>query len=137
MFITLPLALIGVGLMIYLLFAAATYVVPICAGLSIGFAVFHIGASYTSAWLLGFLAFLLVIMLGQMATQLVPTRHARIGVALLFAIPAAVAGFQVASSLLHLGGVAPWNSWDMTLSLAAAVATGMVAATRHQTVPRR
>lgn len=40
MFITLPLALIGVGFMIHLLFAAATYVLPIYAGLSAGFAAF-------------------------------------------------------------------------------------------------
>ena len=137
MFITLPLALIGVGFMIYLLFAAATYVLPIYAGLSTGFAAFNAGASYTSALLLGMLAFLLVIMFGQVATQLAPSRHARIAIALLFAIPAAVAGFQVASALLHLGGVGNWDSLDVTLSLVAALATGIFAAKRHQTVPRR
>lgn len=129
MFITLPLALIGVGVMIYLLFAAATYVLPIYAGLSAGFAAVHAGASYTSALLLGMLAFLLVVMLGQMATQLLPSRHARTSIALLFAIPAAVAGFQVASALLHLGSVGPW---DVMLSLSAALATVTVAAKRCQ-----
>lgn len=132
MFITLPLALIGVGFMIYLLFAAATYVVPIYAGLSAGFAALHAGASYTSAMLLGVASALLVIMLGQMAAQL-PSRDARIAVALLFAAPAAIAGFQVASALLHLGGV---GSWSVALSLAAALATGTVAAKRHQSLPR-
>lgn len=133
MFITLPLALIGVGFMIYLLFAAATYVLPIYAGLSAGFAALHAGASYTSAMLLGIASALLVIMLGQMATQLLPSRRARIAIALLFAVPAAVAGFQVASALLHLGGV---GSWGVALSLAAALATGTVAAKRHQGRPR-
>lgn len=74
-------------------------------------------------------------MFGEMTTQLVPSRRARIAIALLFAIPATVAGFQVASALLHLGGVDSWNSWDVTLSLGAALATGMVAAKRHQSVP--
>lgn len=133
MFITLPLALIGVGFMIYLLFAAATYVLPLYAGLSVGFAALHAGASYTSAMLLGILAFLLLIMLGQMAMQLLPYRQAQIAIALLFAIPAAIAGFQVASALLHLGGV---GSWGVALSLAAALATGTVAAKRHQSLPR-
>lgn len=132
MFITLPLALIGVGFMIYLLFAAATYVLPIYAGLSADFAALHAGASYTSAILLGILAFLLVVMLRQMAAQQ-PSRPARIAVALLFAVPAAVAGFQVASALLHLGGV---GSWGVALSLAAALATGTVAAKRYQSLPR-
>lgn len=132
MFITLPLALIGVGFMIYLLFAAATYVLPIYAGLSAGFAALHAGASYTSALLLGILAFLLVIMLGHAATQLLPSRRARTAIALLFAVPAAIAGFQVASALLHLGDV---GSWGVAPSLAAALATGTVAGKRHQRLP--
>lgn len=132
MFITLPLALIGVGFMIYLLFAAATYVLPLYAGLSAGFAALHAGASHTSAMLLGIMAFLLAIMLGQMAVQL-PFRHVRTAVALLFAVPAGIAGFQVASALLHLGGV---GSWGVAFSLAAALATGTVAAKRYQSLPR-
>lgn len=133
MFITLPLALIGVGLMIYLLFAAATFVLPIYAGLSAGFAALHAGASYTSALLLGIIAFLLVIMLGHAATQLLPSRRARTAIALLFAVPAAIAGFQVASALLRLGDV---GSWGVALSLTAALATGMAAANRYQSLPR-
>ena len=132
MFITLPLALIGVGLMIYLLFAAATYVLPLYAGLTAAFASLHAGASYTSALLLGIIAFLLVIMLGQMASQLLPSRQARSAIALLFGVPAAIAGFEVAFALLHLGGV---GSWGVPLSLAAALVTGTVAAKRHRRLP--
>ncbi|MDB5422377.1 MAG: hypothetical protein JWR59_2324 [Brevundimonas sp.] len=134
MFITLPLALVGVGFMIYLLFAAATYVLPLYAGLSAAFAAIQAGASYTSALLLGILAFLLVVMLGQIATQMLPSRHLRIAIALLFALPAGLAGFRVADALLHLGGV---GSWGVALSLAAALATGAVAAKQHERFPGR
>ena len=133
MFITLPLALIGVGFMIYLLFAAATYVLPLYAGLSAGFAVFHADSSVTGALLIGIVASLLVIMLGHMATQVLPSRQTRIAVTLLFAVPAAIAGFQVTSALLHLGGV---GDWRVALSLAAALVTGTVAAKRYQALPR-
>ena len=133
MFITLPLALIGVGFMIYLLFAAATYVLPLYAGLSAGFAVLHAGSSVTGALLIGITASLLVIMLGHMATQVLPSRPARIAVTLLFAVPAAVAGFQVTFALLHLGGV---GDWRVALSLTAALMTGTVAAKRYQSLPR-
>lgn len=51
----------------------------------------------------------------------------------MFAGPAAIAGFHVASALLHLGGV---GSGGVALSLAAALATGIVVATRYQTLPR-
>ena len=133
MFITLPLALIGVGFMIYLLFAAATYVLPLYAGLTAGFAALHVGSAVTTALMIGVIAFLLVIMLSHMVTQLLPSRRARIAVALLFAAPAAVAGFQVTSALLHLGGV---GDWRVALSLAAALVTGTVAAKRYQSWPR-
>ncbi len=133
MFITLPLALIGVGLMVYLLFAAATHVLPLFAGLLALFGALSVGASLTSALLLGMLAFLLVITLGQMATQLLPSRYGRVAIALLFAAPAGIAGFQVASALLHISDA---GSWSLVLALLAALATGAVAAKRHRAIPR-
>jgi hypothetical protein len=129
MFIIVPLALIGVGFMIYLLFAAATYMLPLYVCLTAAFAALHAGASYTSALLLGIITFLFVILFGQMATQLLPFWLARLSIALLFALPAAIAGFQVASALLHFGNM---GSWSIALSLAAGLATGIVAARRHQ-----
>lgn len=133
MSIALPLALIGVGFMIYFLFAAATYVLPLYAGLAAGFAALHAGVSYTGAMLLGITAFLVVVLLSQMAVQLTPSRNARIAVTLLFAVPAAIAGFQVASALMHLGGV---GSWGVVFALAAALATGVAAARRYAPLRR-
>lgn len=133
MFIALPLMLIGIGFMIYFLFAAATYVLPLYAGLSAGLAALRAGASYAGALLLGITASLLVIFLGQVATQLAPSRHLRIAIMLLFAVPAAIAGFQVTSALLHLGRV---GSWGVVFALAGAIATGVAAAKRYETLPR-
>lgn len=109
MFVTLPLTLIGVGFLVYFLFAAASYALPLLAGLSVGFAADQAGVSGADAVLLGTAAFLLVIAVGRIATLLLPSRSARMAVVLLFAIPAAVAGFQVGSALLHLSGVGPWG----------------------------
>lgn len=132
MFIALPLTLLGVGFMIYFLFAAATYVLPLYAGLSAGFAALHVGTSYTGALLLGIAAFLLVFVLSQVVVQLTPSRPARIGITLLLAVPAAIAGFQVAAALLHFGGV---GSWGVGFALAAALATGVAAAKRYALLP--
>ncbi len=85
MFIALPLMFIGIGFMIYLLFAAATYVLPLHAGLSAGFAALHAGASYPCALLLGITAALLVVFFSHMAIQLAPLRHLRTVITLLFA----------------------------------------------------
>ncbi len=133
MFITLPLALIGVGLFICLLFAAASYALPLLAGLCTGFAADHAGVSGIGALLLGTAAFMLVIAVGRMATLLLPSHHARSAVVLLFAIPAAIAGFQVASALLHLSGV---DTWGVIAALAMALVTGSAAAKRHGMPPR-
>jgi len=133
MFIALPLTLIGVGFMIYLLFAAATYVLPLYAGLSAGFASLHTGASYPGALLLGITAALLVVFFSHTAIQHAPSRHLRTAIAMPFAVPTAFAGFQVASALLHLGGV---GSWSIVFALAAAIATGVTAAKRYETLPR-
>ena len=105
MFITLPLALIGVGYFVYLLFSAATYALPLLAALGAGFAAAHAGASGTAALLLGVAVFMAVIAAGRIATALLPSRHARAAVVLAFALPAAIIGFEVASALLHFSEI--------------------------------
>ena len=128
MFITLPLALIGVGYLVYLLFGAASYALPLIAALSAGFAAAHAGASGVGALLIGVAIFMLVIAMGHMATLLLPSRYSRTAVILLFAVPAAILGYQIASALLHFGGV---GGWGVALAAVAAVATAAVAAKRQ------
>ncbi len=132
MFITLPLALIGVGYLIYLLFGAASYALPLIAALSAGFAAAHAGASGVGALLLGIAVFMLVIAVGRMATLLLPSHEARMALMLLFAVPAAILGYQVAYALLHFGGI---GGWGVGIAAIAAIATAAVAAKR-QLAPR-
>ncbi len=132
MFITLPLALIGIGYLVYLLFGAASYALPLIAALSAGFAAAHAGASSLGAFLLGVAVFMLVIAVGRMATLLLPSRHSRTAVMLLFAVPAAIAGYQVASALLHFSSL---GGWGFAIAAIAALATAAVAA-RRQVAPR-
>ena len=125
--IAIPLALIGVGFIIYLLFAAASYALPLFAGVSAAFAAWHAGVPGIAAMLLGVVAFMSVIAAGRMATLLLPSPLARIVIALLFAVPAAIAGFQVASALMHLSGA---NGWSIPIALATAMLVGAGAAKR-------
>lgn len=132
MFITLPLALIGVGYLVYLLFGAATYALPLIAALSAGFAAAQAGASGIGACILAVAAFMLVIAVGRMATLLLPSHQARMAVMLLFAVPAAIIGNQVASALLHFGSI---GGWGTRIAAIAALATAAMAAKR-QVAPR-
>lgn len=125
--IALPLALIGVGFLIYLLFAATSYATPLFAGISAAFAAWHAGVSGIAAMLLGLAAFMLVIAAGRMATLLLPSAFARLAIAVLFAVPAAIAGFQVASALLHLSGA---GGWSIPIAIAMAVPVGVAAGKR-------
>ncbi len=124
--LTLPLALIGVGLFIHLLFKAASYALPLFAGVSAGFAAAHAGLSGSAALLIGFAVFLLVIAVGAITHTLLP-RYAQIALALLFAVPAAIAGFQIASALSHLAGA---GISGIAAAVVAALITGGAAAKR-------
>lgn len=107
MVIALPLALFGLGFMVYLMFAAAAYALPLLAGLSAGFAASHAGASGITALAIGIAAFLAVIALGSALNVALP-RPARIGLILLFALPAAAATGSVALSLGRMAGIDEW-----------------------------
>lgn len=123
----LPLALIGVGFLIRFLFRAATYALPLFVGLSAGFAAMHAGISGAGALLLATAAFMAVVAAGRMATLLLPSSSARAPVALLFAVPAAIAGFQVASALSHFAGAGVPGT---VAALVVALVTGIAAARR-------
>ena len=131
--ITLPLTLIGVGFFICLLFAAASYALPLLAGLSAAFAASHAGAEGSAAMLLGVAVFMAVIAAGRLAVVLLPSRLSQTAIMLLFAVPAAIAAFQVASSLLNLTG---GDKWVAIPTVGFALATAMHAA-RRQFTPAR
>ena len=75
---------------------------------------------------------MLVIAVGRMATLLLPSHYARTALTLIFAVPAAIAGYQVASALLHFSGI---GEWGVAIAAIAALATAAVAAKR-QVTPR-
>ena len=125
--LTLPLALIGVGFLIHLLFKAASYALPLFAGLSAEFAAMHAGTSGAGAIVIGTAAFMAVIAAGTITTLLLPSRHARFAVALLFAVPAAIGGFQAALALSHLAG---GGASGTVAAIVVALVTGIAAARR-------
>src|SRR5690606_18365769 len=103
--ILLPLALLGIGFLLYLILAGATYALPLFVGLAAGLAGFGAGLSIAVALLVGVIAFALAIAAGRfMALTL--HGHGRLGVALAFAIPAALAGYSVGRMIAALTGFA-------------------------------
>lgn len=123
--ILFPLTLLGAGFLVFGVFAGATLALPLAAGLAAGFGSASIGFSPLPSTLIGFLAFLGVIALGRFAALTFPSRTARAMLILIFAVPAAITGFSVASAFASLAGIA-----SIGIALIAGALTGTVAAHR-------
>ena len=123
--ILLPLTMIGFGYLIYKLFAGATLALPIALGFAAGLSAGHLGFAPFTAFMLGVAAFMAVVAAGQLATLKLTNPTARIAIALLFAVPAALTGFSFAHAL----GVAVGTTGIVT-GLIAAVACAAIAAQR-------
>jgi len=104
MLIMLPLTLLGVGYLIYQIFAGATLALPIALGIGAGFGASHLGCPPLLAVAIGLLVFLAVIGTSRFAALNLASPYARAGLAALFAIPAALAGYSVAHALGWFAG---------------------------------
>jgi hypothetical protein len=123
--ILFPLTLIGVGFLIYALFASATLALPIGAGLAAGFGSAALGVPPLPSFVIGIATFMSVIAIGRFAALSLSNRPARAIVIGFFAIPAAIAGFSVASAFASLAGFA-----SVVVALVAGGLSGVVAAHR-------
>ncbi len=122
--ILFPLTLIGVGFLVYAVFAGATLALPIGVGVAAGFGSAAIGIAPLPSIFIGIAAFMGTITVGRFAALTLPSRFARGLLILAFAIPAAVTGFSSASTL-SLTGFA-----GLGVALIAGVVTGGVAVHR-------
>lgn len=103
--VVLPLTLIGLSLIVYYLFASATYALPLIIGLAVGFGATALGMSAPTAVAIGILGWLFAIATGEFAGRTLTGPIARIAIPALFAIPAAIAGYSVASGLTAIAGL--------------------------------
>lgn len=127
MAILLPLTLIGIGALLYFLFAGATYALPLAAGIAAGFGSASAGLSIPASLLIGVATFMIVIAIGRFAALTLAHPYARGTLIILFALPAAIAGFILTGALASLAGLA---SIATLLAAAGALVSGGVAAHR-------
>ena len=123
MAIILPLTLLGLALLIYYLFGAATHALPIAVGLTAGFAAAALGLSTPVAVLIGVASTFVAIAGGRFAGLTARGPLGRGLLIALFAIPAAVAGGALAD-LAGFVGLA------LVAAPLAGLACGIVAANR-------
>jgi len=122
--IGIVLSFIGLAYLCWLLFALAVYALPFFAGATAGLAAYQSGWGPIGAIIVGLIASSVTLVVGQIAFMKLSSPLMRALIALLFAVPAAVAGYHAALGLAHIG--IPAEGWRQAMAMAGAI---VVAAT--------
>jgi hypothetical protein len=119
------LNIVGLGILCWALFALATHALPFFIGITVGVYSFQAGAGPFGAIVVGFVTAGFIFVVGRYAFSLARAPIVRLVIGLLFAVPAARAGYSVALDLAHLGMSSEW--WRESFALLGAIAVGGIA----------
>ena len=104
MFLTAFLSIAGLGFLCWLAFNLAVYALPFFAAVSVGLAVNHADGGAIASIAAALLARALALGVGEVMIAPPKAPILRYGFALLYAVPAAVAGYSLLLGLGSLGG---------------------------------
>lgn len=119
------LNIVGLGVLCWALFTLAIHALPFFIGLTAGIYSFQAGMGPFGAIVVGFVVAGFVLMLGRYAFSIARAPIVRLLVGLLFAVPAARAGYDVTLALSHIGIPSEW--WRESFAMLGAVAVGNTA----------
>jgi phosphate starvation-inducible membrane PsiE len=131
--LAIPLGLFGIGIFCWLMFAAAVYALPCAVGVSVFLHAQQAGAGALGAIVLGVLAGAIVLVIGRAVFALVRGPILRVAVALIFAVPAAIAGYFMISGLSGLA--VPSAGFQHAFAILGAIAVGITAWLRLAAAP--
>ena len=116
------LSVFGIGFFCWLLFTLAVYALPFFAGLSAGLAAFHCGAGVIGALIVGVLAGGATLAIGQIAFTTIRIPLIRAAIGLLYAVPAAIAGYYATLGLAQIG--VPSEAWREVFAVIGSMLVG-------------
>ncbi|WP_211849387.1 hypothetical protein [Neoroseomonas eburnea] len=119
-------SLFGLGTALVLLFTLAIYAVPFFVGLTVCMWAFETGAGVIGAVLVGLVAGVLALFAAQLLFASVRSLALRAVIALLFAAPAAVAGYHVVLGISVL--LVPSEAWRHVFAAIGGLVVGVSAA---------
>ena len=96
------LSVFAIGFFCWLLFTLAVYALPFYAGLTAAFAAYHHGYGVFGSGLIAIVVGAGVLALGQLLFAACACRSCALCIALVFAIPAAVAGYHATLGIAHI-----------------------------------
>lgn len=113
--------------MLWLLFRMAVYALPVAIGISLAFWLHEHGQNYPVAVLGGFAGGVTVLVAGQLLLAYARSPLIRLGVALLFVVPAGIAGYHavygIAGLAIDPGTMLSLLSWAGAIMIAVAAWT--------------
>jgi hypothetical protein len=119
------LTFVGLAYLCWLLFTLAVYALPLFVGASLALAAYHGGSGPIAAMIVGLIASSITLVGAQLFVSRVHSPLIRAAIALIFAVPAAVAGYHAALGLAQLG--VPAESWQQVMALIGSIAVAATA----------
>jgi hypothetical protein len=116
------LSIAGIGFFCWLLFTLAVYALPFFVGVTAAFAAYDGGPGVIGAIIVGGLAGGGALAIGQIAFSTVRTPLTRAAIGLLYAVPAAIAGYHATLGLAHIG--VPSEGWREAFAIVGAILVG-------------
>ncbi len=107
--IAIVLSVFGLGFLCWLLFTLAIYALPFFLGVTVGFWAYHSGAGALGAVIVAIVAGASTFVAGQAAFAATRSPVIRGVIALLFAVPAAIAGYHATFALSGIGLADGWR----------------------------
>jgi len=109
------LSVFGIGLFCWLLFILAVYALPFVVGLTARLAAYHSGAGIAGAIIVAIIASGVTLTIGQIAFATVRSPLIREAIRRLYAVPAAVAGYNGTLGFAQMG--IPSEGWRMAFAV--------------------
>ena len=120
--IGLVLSVFGLGFFCWLLFILAVYALPFVGGLTAALAAYHTGAGIAGAIIVAIAAGGVALTIGQIAFASVRSPPIRAAIGLMYAVPAAMAGYNGTLGFAQMG--IPSEAWRVAFAVVGAVAVG-------------
>ncbi|MEM9369664.1 MAG: hypothetical protein AAGA26_00775 [Pseudomonadota bacterium] len=121
MFVSAFLSILGLGLMVYVLFAVAVYALPFFVALTVGMHLYETDAGVITAIVVAMFAGAITLVLGQIVFSKVQSVPIRLAIGAVFAAPAGVAGFSAIKGLSQIGGAS--EGWTLTFAIIGGIVT--------------
>ena len=119
------LNIVGLGVLCWALFRLAIHALPFFVGLTAGIYSFQAGMGPFGAIVIGFIVACCTLLVGRYAFSVARAPIVRLLIGLLFAVPAARAGYDVSLALSHIGIPSEW--WRESFAMLGALAVGSTA----------